>query len=188
MKITMDEWRDGVGYDIQALEKVAEYERDELVELLDGMLKQHPDWREVEALGAIGTPAAKAALRAAAKRVNRETRLRIEEQLAKLQEPADIEGAIIDALRNTSLGSGLSTAIDLAEQNPSPRIQETLLDLALHGDEEQRVHCAALALYLGGKADEAFDWNHRPFFLRFGESDRGIQIEAYRELCSRLGV
>jgi hypothetical protein len=76
----------------------------------------------------------------------------------------------------------------MAEAHPTPRIQETLLDLALNGDEEHRIHCAALALYLGGKSDEAFDWNHRPFFLRFGDSDRRVQIEAYKELCERLGV
>ena len=95
---------------------------------------------------------------------------------------------IIKALRETSLYGGFSQALDTAEEHPTPRIQETLLDLALNGDEEHRIHCAALALYLGGKAEEAFDWNHRPFFLRFGDSDRNVQIEAYKELCARLGV
>jgi hypothetical protein len=100
----------------------------------------------------------------------------------------DLESVIIEALRGTDLSNGLSQAIDAAEEHPSPRIQETLLDLALNGNEDQRIQCAALALYLGGKADEAFDWNHRPFFLRFGEEDRKTQIEAYQELCQRLGV
>ena len=45
---------------------------------------------------------------------------------------------------------------------------------------------AALALYLGGKAEEAFDWNHRPFFLRFVDENRSVQIDAYKELCARL--
>jgi hypothetical protein len=103
-------------------------------------------------------------------------------------ETEHLDRAIVDALRETSLYGGLSRALDLAEEHPSPQIQETLLDLALNGDEEQRIHCAALAMYLGGKADEAFDWNHRPFFLQFGDSDRKVQIEAYKELCARLGV
>jgi len=50
------------------------------------------------------------------------------------------------------------------------------------------IHCAALALYLGGKADAAFDWSHRPFFLRFSDPDRGVQLDAHKELCRRLGV
>src|SRR6185503_4807588 len=126
--------------------------------------------------------------RRASRNASPETRLYAAEQLLKLDEPANLESAIIEALRKTSLFGGLSEALDMAEEHPSARIQETLLDLALNGTEEQRIHCAALALYLGGKADEAFDWNHRPFFLRFGDNDRNIQIEAYKELCSRLGV
>jgi len=189
MNIGMSEWRDGIGYDLGALENVTASERIELAQLMGERLKSNPGWREVEALGAIGTPAARAILRAAVKRVDRETRLHIEEQLARLEEPADVEGAIIDALRRTTMDSGLSRAIDMAEENPTPRIRETLLDLSLNGaDEAGRVNCAALALYLGGKADEAFDWNHRPFFLRFGDEDRNVRVEAYKELCDRLGV
>jgi len=189
MKIGLNEWREGIGYDLGALENVSDLERDELVQMLGERLKRTPDWREVEALGAIGTPAARAILRTFVNRVDRETRLHIEEELVRLEEPSDLEGAIIDALRHTNLGSGLSAAIDRAEWNPTPRIRETLLDLSLNGDdEEKRINCAALALYLGGKADEAFDWNHRPFFLRFGETDRTLRIEAYKELCDRLGV
>jgi HEAT repeat protein len=142
----------------------------------------------MEALAAIGTPAAKNAIRQALNSANLETQLQAAKRLSEIGEPVDLEGIIIAALRGTGLSSGLSQAIDIAEQHPSPRLQQALLDLALNGTEEQRIHCAALALYHGGKADEAFDWNHRPFFLRFGDDDRRVQIEAYRELCARLGI
>lgn len=187
--MTLEKWREGIGFDLAALNNVTESERDSLVKTLEKRLKTEGDWREIEALAAIGTPRAKKAIRGAIDHGTPETRLYAAEQLAKMDEPENLEGAIIEALRKTSLFGGLSDALDLAEDNPTPRIQETLLDLALNGDEEeQRIHCAALALYLGGKAEEAFDWNHRPFFLRFGDQDRNIQIEAYKELCSRLGV
>lgn len=188
MTITVNEWRDGIGFDLEALKNVTDSERNELEKLLAHRLESDPDWRVVDALGAIATPAAIEAIRRAVDHGDYQTRLRAAEQLEELNEPVDIEAVIIDALRNSSLYHGLSQAIDMAEWHPSLRIQETLLDLALNGDEEQRVHCAALALYLGGKADEAFDWNHRPFFLRFGEEDRQTRIEAYKELCGRLGV
>ena len=188
MQITVEEWREGIGYNLEALERVTDAERDSIVQMLAHRLETNPDWREIEALGAIGTPAAKKAIQAAAKNGDAETRMRAAAQLHEMGEPADLEKSIIDALRNTAIYGGLTQALDLAEEHPSPRIQETLLDLALNGAEEQRIHCAALALYLGGKADEAFDWNHRPFFLRFGEEDRTVQIEAYKELCRRLGV
>ena len=186
--MTVEKWREGIGFDLAALRNVTDSERASLVKMLEKRLETHGDWREVEALAEIGTTEAKEAIRRAIDHGSPETRLYAADQLAKMDETQHLEGAIVEALRKTSLFGGLSQALDLAEENPSPLIQETLLDLALNGDEEQRIHCAALALYLGGKAEEAFDWNHRPFFLRFGDNDRNIQIEAYKELCSRLGV
>lgn len=188
MNVTVDKWREGIGFDLAALGNVSSSERDLLVKTLAERLEASGDWREIEALGTIGTPEAKEEIRRAIAHGSAETRLYAAEQLAKMGEPADLENAIIGALRETRLFGGLSRALDMAEEHPGPRIQETLLDLALNGVEEQRIHCAALALYLGGKAEEAFDWNHRPFFLRFGDDDRNVQIEAYKELCSRLGV
>jgi hypothetical protein len=188
MQITVDEWRDGIGFDLDALRAATLPERDALTSTLAERLAQHGDWREMEALAEIGTEPAINAIREALKSPNLETQLNAAKRLAEIGDPVDFEGVIIMALRNTGLSGGLSQAIDLAEQHPSPRLQEALLDLALNGSEEQRIHCAALALYHGGKADEAFDWNHRPFFLRFGDEDRRVQIEAYKELCGRLGV
>lgn len=188
MNITVDEWRDGIGFNIDALDKVTDPERDALVKILAERLQNNPDWREIESLGAIGTPAAKEAVRSALKRGSSATRLYAAKQLAEMNESENLENVIIETLRKTSLYEGLTQALDMAEQHPSPRIQETLIDLALNGNEDQRIHCAALALYLGGKAKEPFDWEHRPFFLRFGDEDRKVQIEAYKELCRRLGV
>jgi hypothetical protein len=188
MRITVDEWRDGIGFDLDALQNVTKSERDELVKVLSERLKKKADWREIEALAAIGTAPAKKAIHYALDHADPETRLHAAEHLAEMGEPDRLESAIIQSLRTAKAMEGLSKAIDMAEEHPSPRIQETLLDLALNGDEDQRIHCAALALYLGGKAEEAFDWNHRPFFLQFGDQDRRVQIQAYKELCERLGV
>jgi len=188
MEISYEDWHNGVGYDLEALKEFSGPERASIVQVLDERLDTTPDWRDVEALAAIGTPAARRAIRSVLDEGDMEIRMRAAEELAALGEPADLEQTIIEALRTTNLGNGLSGALDLAEQHPSRRIQQTLLDLALNGNRDQRIHCAALALYLGGKAEEAFDWNHRPFFLRFGDEQRVIQIEAYLELCGRLGV
>jgi hypothetical protein len=188
MEVGYEKWHDGVGYDLVALRNVTDAERDGLVPVLGQHLLSNPDWRDVEALAAIGTPAAIQALRGATEFVDPRTRMYLEEQLMKVGEPANLEDAIINALRQTTIGAGFSQALDMAEWNPGPRIQDTLLDLALNGDDEKRIQCAALALYLGGKADAAFDWSHRPFFLRFSDPDRNVQIEAYKELCKRLGV
>src|SRR5262245_37275492 len=129
MKITLDDWREGNGYDLGALAEVAGPERDELVKVLRERLKSAPDWRQAEALGALGTRAAVDALQTAMKTADPELRIHVAEQLTELGEAADLEGAIIDALRTTNLSTGLSYAIDTAEEHPSPRIQEALLDL-----------------------------------------------------------
>src|SRR5262245_8660141 len=188
MNLDVDKWREGIGFDIEALKQVTDPERDALVTILAEQLEDHPDWRPIEALGAIGTPSAIEAIRRVLRGGSPETRLYAAEQFAEIGETEHLDRAIVHGLRETTLYGGLSRALDLAEEYPSQQIREALLDLALNGDEQQRIHCAALALYLGGKADEAFDWNHRPFFLQFGDSDRKVQIEAYKELCARLGV
>jgi hypothetical protein len=188
MQISYSDWRDGAGYDLEALRQITDNERGAVVETLSGRIASTPNWRDVEALAEIETPAARDALRRALEASDAQTRLRAAEILTEAGEAADLEGVIIEALRESELFGGLSQALDLAAEHPSPRIQETLLELSLSGHREQRVHCAALALYLGGQASEPFDWEHRPFFLRFGEDDRETQVEAYLELCRRLGV
>src|SRR5262249_12304471 len=135
MELTLEDWREGNSYDLDALDEVTGPERDELVKVLAEKLKSEPDWLRAEALGAIGTPAAAAAVHSVMKTPDPELRIHVAEQLTDLDEAADLEGAIIDALRTTNLSSGLSYAIDTAEEHPSPRIQETLIDLALNGDE-----------------------------------------------------
>jgi hypothetical protein len=47
---------------------------------------------------------------------------------------------------------------------------------------------AALLFYLHGKAKEPFDWDHRPFFLRFTATDRSEREAVFRELCEAVGV
>ena len=51
-----------------------------------------------------------------------------------------------------------------------------------------RVHAAALLMYLCGKTDEPFDWNQRPFFLRFASEDNQELRAAWTELRERAGI
>jgi hypothetical protein len=189
LNIGLEEWREGIGYDLEALAEITPEERTAAVDLLRERLATRGDWRDVEALAAIGTPEAREVIRAARNHPNHQVQLRAAECLEAAGEDGQIEDHIIAALRGSELYYGLSQAIDLAEEHPTPRVQQTLRHVALNGrTPEARVNCAGLALYLGGQADEAFDWNHRPFFLRFGDEDRAVRLEAYRELCKRIGV
>jgi hypothetical protein len=43
-------------------------------------------------------------------------------------------------------------------------------------------------MFLHGKAESSFDWNHRPLFLRFNTEIRAEREIAFRELCEKIGV
>ena len=187
--LSLDDWREGEGYDLDALEEIRPKERPLAIQLLSERLDNHGDWRDVEALAAIDLPEAREQLRKATKHANYQVNLRAAEELDGLGEDINMEELIIAALRGSEIYTGLTQALELAEEHPSERIKDTLLDIAVNGsDEGSRVNCAGLALYLGGKASEAFDWDYRPLFLKFGEEDRAIRLEGYREMCGLLGI
>jgi len=58
MVMDFDKWHDGTGYDLQALEKLGVEERASIEKLLIGNLKQVGDWRDVNALVALGSDSA----------------------------------------------------------------------------------------------------------------------------------
>jgi hypothetical protein len=43
-------------------------------------------------------------------------------------------------------------------------------------------------MFLYGKAKEPFDWDIRPFVLRFATHDPAERRAVYEELCQRIGV
>jgi hypothetical protein len=189
MKIGFDEWHDGIGYDLDALKKIAESEREPMTRMLVRHLADpEGGWRDIEALAVLASPEAKRAIRSALSSTDPETRLYAAEALHELGEPVELDKVIAKVLRTGALSNGLTLALQLAEEHPTPLVRKTLLKCALDGEPETRVHAAALSLYLARKAKEAFDWDHRPFFLRFADEHRKERLIAYRELCERMGI
>ena len=85
--------------------------------------------------------------------------------------------------------NGLSYALDLAETyRDAPGVMDELFRAALRDDREVAIHAAALLAYLHGNAKEAFDWDRRPFYLRFADEDPTVREAAFRELCAECGV
>src|SRR5262249_55466575 len=116
MRITTDQGRDGIGFDLDALEQISESERESLTSMLTDRLDQYGDWRELDAVMMIGPESPKDAVRRALKSPRLEPQLHAAERLEEAGDPVDLEGITIATLRNTDLSSGLSQAIDLAEQ------------------------------------------------------------------------
>ena len=183
MIIGYEQWHDGDGYDVEALAALSPEERASAETVLITHLATKADWRDVDALAALGTPGAMTAVKVAIKHGNSEVRNHALEIMAAAgpeKAGPELEDDIVRAVERG--------ALDLAESHPTPRVKRALLDCARLADPTTRVNAAAMLMYLCGKAEEAFDWNQRPFFLRFGTEDNQELRAAWTELRERTGV
>jgi hypothetical protein len=78
--------------------------------------------------------------------------------------------------------------LSLAEAHPTEAVRRRLLYCAVKGNDDLRVHAAALAHFLYGGSTASFDWTHRPLYLRLGSRVRAERQAAYEELCRSVGV
>lgn len=182
--IDFNRWHDGVPYDLAALRELGGEERAEAETWL--LVRAGEDWRDLEGLLALGTERGRAAVVAQLRGGSIEQRLAAARRLPP--DPAieaDREQAVLDGLRTAEFVTGLRTALDLALARPSAAVIDGLLGAALR--RESGVHAAAALAFLHGHAKEAFDWDQRPFFLRFGETDAEREA-AFRELSAMCKV
>ena len=188
MVMDFDKWHDGIGYDLKALEQLVPEERASIEKLLIGNLKQAGDWRDVQALAALGSESARAAVDKArfhhnTKVRNYALRIRLNTQDSKDMTKKDItelEEQVIQAVKHGDY--------EMAEYMPTMRVKKALLDLTREADSEIRVSAAAFLLYLCGQAPEPFDWSQRPFFLLFGDEDPKMLHLAWEHLRKRTGL
>ncbi len=144
-------------------------------------------WREIEALGAIDLPEARAALEAAANdHASINNRLAAAEQLDRLGLlKASLDDVLAQEIRNLhEVGPALVRALLLAETHHSDAVKQSLL-WASYNRTEAAMHCAALLCYVCGVAKEAFDWDLRPLFLRLAPDNSHFERKkAFDELCA----
>lgn len=183
--MTYERWHDGIGYDLDALADMTQAERQSVETWLTNNMS---NWRDIEALAALGTATAQAQIRKQLVAGSGELRLAA---ASALKEDAAIErereDAIVHALETAQPMSNLSRALDMAAEHKSPRVVDALLRCTLRPQREVSVNAAGLLYYLFGKTSEPFDWKKRPFFLRFGESP-AEQRKAFAEMCAELGI
>jgi hypothetical protein len=190
LQITYEQWHDGIGYDIEALAGLEEDDRPAVEEVLLKHLADHPDWRDVEALQALGTTRALDAVRAAAEHPKSEVRAAaLREALNAGDETgSSIEDSLVRGLQQVRSLTDLIPLLQLAPQCPTLRVKQTLLDQARTGGADIRVHAAAMLMFLCGQAKEPFDWDLRPFFLQF-KTDQAPELQAcWEQLRSRTGL
>lgn len=188
MNIDYLKWHDGIGYDLEVLRKFSIDEK----EKIEHVLINHgiTDWRDIDALAELGSEKALAAIRSAFQSDNYEVRIRAIEHLLekKAVSEQEIEAVLVETIPLVSLLNGQTFTLRLAEKYPTLSIKRMLLWCSLNGNDDIRVHAAALVCYLYGVATSSFDWKFRPFFLRFGDKDLSNRMLAYNELCDRIRV
>ncbi len=185
MHITYEMWHDGIGYDLDALGAATADERAGIEAVLVG--RGISDWRDVEALVAIGSEPALDVVRSAGIGGSTEIRLavaRIAPELVSDQERAE---TLVLALETATLTDGLSGAIDQAAEFHPPAVVDALLRGARAREGQAAVHFAALLLFIHGITDEPFAWSERPFFLRF-HSTGDERWKVFQELCDKIGI
>ena len=186
MKLGYVEWHDGISYDIDALDKVHGDERQELEALL--IANKDSDWRYSEALGRIGSPKAWDALFASTKGPNREVRFRAAEILHAAGRFPDLSDLVVESIHNSKIGDGFAEGMRWAAQYKTPVVVTALLEELLNPSNKNAVHFAAMLYFLFGKAKEPFDWQYRPFFLKFLTNDPQERRALFDELCSAIGI
>jgi hypothetical protein len=169
MKIGYMEWHEGIGYDLEALNQLNREELKQVETLLTS--KKVRDWRDVDALAEIGSEQSLSALKGALKSRTYEVRIRAAEKLSQKGaiSEQEIEALLVETIPLVSILNGQTFTLQLAEKFPTPAVKRILLWCTLYGKDDIRPHAAALIYYFYGIATSSFDWNYRPFYLRFGD-------------------
>src|SRR5215212_8862456 len=118
---------------------------------------------DLDALRALGTPAARAAVVEQLRGGRLELRLWAARALGDDRElAADREAAIVSGLAEGIFYGGLSVALDLATELRTPAMIQALFRASLRDDGEAAVQAAARLAFIHRKAKEEFDWELRP--------------------------
>lgn len=188
MQIDYERWREGTGYDLDALKEMHPDEQFRAFALLRG----RDDWRDVEALHALGrlgvAPAAEEARRLVddGKPQQRAWALRLMHDAGDL--PRDeVEARLLRELRTTTIEGGMVWTLSLAEELRTDAVKRRLLWGVLNR-RDVATHFSAMLAYLCGQAKSDFDWDLRPLFLRMQVEDEAERQAAITELCALVNM
>jgi len=180
-----DSWHDGTGYDLSLFDLATP---EELVELETMLISRNVnDWRDVEALAALNSPRARLALKEAMKLPDLRLRLAIVDLAPDLIPEAERVALLVEVLEGPDTDGGLTRALLQVESFHPPQVIDALFRGVLT-KSEKAVHFAAMLMFLHGKAASSFDWDQRPFFLKFKTDCFEERPARFRELCEKVGV
>lgn len=186
MEMNFDRWHDGEGYDLSLLEKAAPEDLVEIEKLL--VSRGVNDWRDVEALVALDSPRARVLLLETLRTGKRELAVAVASRAPGLISDDERAAILVAALEAADFYGGLTQALLQVEDFHPPEVVDALLRGVLVRRGENAVHFAAMLMFIHGKAAAAFDWDQRPFFLKFNTENHAERTALFRELCAKIGV
>lgn len=186
MVIDHEKWHDGVGYDVGLIAEASAEER-RVIE--DHLLQRGVrDWRDVEALAALGSLRAHSALRSAYLSGDAQVRMAMHTHAPELLPEAERTASLVQALEHAHFFSGLTAALSEVETYHPPEVINSLLRGLMEREGDVAFHFAAMLYFLNGKEFSPFNMEHRRFFLRFNTTDPVEREQVTRELCATLGI
>jgi hypothetical protein len=177
MNIGYEQWHDGVGYDLEAIDQLTESEK----KVVEGKLvpRAGNDWRDIEALDRLGTPAAIQAIL----RVRQTGDVQIQltaHQYGPEPTEAEWERAIMNSLATAEIMTGLISALNCAIEHPSDPVVSMLWSKVRDPKSGVAYHCASTLCCIGGAIDSIYDDKYRTLFLRLvgpASEDRSLAVQ-----------
>jgi len=182
MKVDHEMWHDGTGYQLDLLHGASAAEK----AMIEQLLIPPGGWRDVEALAALDTDGARAALHKALQSTNAEVRAAVISHAPSVASDAERSETMLRALNHGQFFDDLSRVLDQVEEFHPPAIVNALFRGLLVRPGEIATNYAAMLAFVHGKADSTFDWDLRPLFLKFNTADGAERTRAFDELCALL--
>lgn len=186
MVMDYERWHDGTGYDLEALQSASAEECRQIESLL--VSRGARDWRDVEALAALGTTRATSVLQKVLKGPDTALALAAARHAPELSSDEELAALMVAVIGNPQNEDGLTAALLEAERLHPPAVVDALLRGTLERDGATAMQFAALLLFVHGKADSPYDWAQRPFLLEFATEDRAAREAAHHRLRTLLGM
>lgn len=183
-QIDANNWRDPQ-HDLEAIRLAAPDEKLAIEQFLLTRGIRH--FIDAEALALLNTPRARQALVDAFRSPSLEIRAAVAHVAPQLVDDHAKLVELLGRIADCDAYNGLDLTLHQIESLHPPTVIAAMLQRIKRDPGVAAVHMAAMLLFLHGQAESSFDWEQRPFLLRFNPGDEDDRQQAFRELCQRIG-
>jgi len=184
-EITADNWRDPQ-HDLEAIELATPADRRAIEQFM--LVRGVRHFVDAEALALLDSPAAREVLREAFRSGTTEIRAAVAHVAPSLVDHEERLAELLTRIDHCDVYQGLNLTLGQIESLHPTEVIVAMLRRIARDPGVAAVHFAGMLLYLHGQAPSPFDWEQRPFLLRFNPGDEVDRRAAVVELCHRIGV